>query len=241
LQSLEHGQNLVFGVSRIPAEARDDHYQRIARSGMFVTPTLVSDGMWAPDETVRAVIADSGGRLDPRRRHVSTRQLEIWEAMLVGRQPPTKEVYERAFAEEIAVVRAAHRAGVPLLAGTDLGTVLTYPGSSLNEELELLVNRVRLTPLEALQTATVNPARFFRMERQMGAISAGILADLVLLDANPFADIRNARKIRGVVAAGRYFDSDAIASLRERGDIGAAPIRRPQRPPLFDQSRVHRD
>jgi imidazolonepropionase-like amidohydrolase len=220
LRSLEHGQNLVFGVARVPVEARDGHYRRMARSGMFVTPTLVSDGMWAPDGTVRAVIADSGARMDPRRRHVSARQLTIWEAMLVGRQQPDKEAFERALSDEIAAVRAAHRAGVPLLAGTDLGTVLTYPGSSLHEELELLVSRVGLTPLEALQTATVNPARFFGLERQMGAISAGMRADLVLLDSNPLADIRNVRKVRGVLAAGRYFDSGAIASLEQCGDVG---------------------
>ena len=219
LRSLEHGQNLAVAMGSLSAATREQQYGRIARSGMSITPTLVSDGMWAPTDLVRRVIADSEGRIDPRRRHVSAQQLTIWEAMLIGREEPNRETYERAFGEEIAVVREAHRAGVVLLAGTDLGTVLTYPGSSLHEELELLVARVGLSPLEALRTATLNPARFFGLEREMGEIKAGMVADLVLLRRDPLRDIRAARDIQSVIAAGRYFDSNALASLRECGDV----------------------
>jgi hypothetical protein len=88
--------------------------------------------------------------------------------------------------------------GVPMMAGTDnVGTV--------HDELELLVE-AGLTPLQALRSATINPARFLGREDVFGTVEAGKLADLVLLDTNPLEDISNTKKIRAVVANGRYFD-----------------------------------
>ena len=78
-----------------------------------------------------------------------------------------------------------------------------FPGFSLHEELQRLV-AAGFTPLEALQTATLNPAKFLGMEDRVGSIEKGKLADLVLLDANPLEDIRNTQKIAGVVLNGRY-------------------------------------
>ncbi|MGH8236795.1 MAG: amidohydrolase family protein [Steroidobacteraceae bacterium] len=98
--------------------------------------------------------------------------------------------------------RLLNRAGVMLLAGTDVGIPALIPGISLHEELELLVD-AGLTPLEVLRTATLNPARVLGLADSLGSIEVGKLADLVLLDANPLADIRNTQRIRAVVADGR--------------------------------------
>jgi imidazolonepropionase-like amidohydrolase len=107
--------------------------------------------------------------------------------------------------KELEVVGEMHRAGVPFLAGTDTPPgVYIFPGFSLHEELQRFV-AAGFTPLEALQTATLNPARFLGMESLMGSIERGNFADMVLLDANPLDDIRNTQKIAGVVANGRYF------------------------------------
>jgi imidazolonepropionase-like amidohydrolase len=115
--------------------------------------------------------------------------------------------------KELEMVGAMHRAGVPFLAGTDTAAgVQVYPGYSLHEELELFVE-AGFTPLQALQTATIQPAKFLGMEDRLGAVAAGKLADLLLLDENPLDDIGNTRKIRAVVANGRYFsraDLDAM-------------------------------
>jgi imidazolonepropionase-like amidohydrolase len=215
LGSLEHGANLS-DLASLPPDQRKQHYQRIVRSGMFVTPTLVSDGMWAPDSLVLALLADTAGKNDARRRTLSPGQIEMWESMIRDRRawskPVPRHVHDSIFAIEISWVREAHRAGVPLLAGTDVGTLLTFPGSSLHEELELLVTRVGLTPLEALRSATVLPATFFGFERDIG-IAPGKRADLVLLRANPLRDIRNVKQIEGVVVGGRYFDRDDVAAL----------------------------
>ena len=103
---------------------------------------------------------------------------------------------------ELANVRLLKDAGVMLLAATDVGVPLQVPGISLHVELERLVE-AGLTPLEALQAATLNPARVLRMADSLGTVEAGKLADLVLLDANPLEDIRNTRRILAVVAGGR--------------------------------------
>src|SRR5262249_5358803 len=84
-----------------------------------------------------------------------------------------------------------------------------FPGFSLHQELELFV-RAGLTPMQALETATRNPAEFLGRQADLGTVDKGKLADLVLLDANPLEDIANTRKIRAVVLAGKYFDRRAL-------------------------------
>ena len=108
--------------------------------------------------------------------------------------------------------RNLKEAGVKLLAGTDMPQPFVYPGFSLHQELELLV-RSGLTPLEALRTATYNPAEFLGALDTLGTVARGKLADLLLLDANPLADIRNTRRIAVVIANGRVFDQAARAKL----------------------------
>ena len=106
-----------------------------------------------------------------------------------------------------------HRAGVQFLAGTDAnGWNSVYPGFGLHEELKLLV-KSGLTPMEALQTATRNPAMYFGELAAAGTIETGKTADMVLLDADPLEDIGNTEKIAGVVMRGRYYsraDLDAM-------------------------------
>ena len=105
---------------------------------------------------------------------------------------------------ELENARLLHEAGVVLLAATDVGVPFQVPGFSLHVELERLVE-AGLTPLEALQTATLNPARVLELTESSGSVGPGKFADLVLLDANPLEDIRNTQKIHAVVANGRLF------------------------------------
>jgi imidazolonepropionase-like amidohydrolase len=111
---------------------------------------------------------------------------------------------KRFVEKELEVVNAMHRAGIPFLAGTDTPPgVYIFPGFSLHEELQRFV-AAGFTPMEALQTATLNPAEFLGMDDRLGTIEKGKLADMVLLDANPLDDIRNTQKIAGVIVNGRY-------------------------------------
>ena len=90
-----------------------------------------------------------------------------------------------------------------MLAGTDVVAPDTYPGFSLHDELALLV-QAGLTPLQSLQTATVNPAQFLGI-KGMGTIAPGMKADLVLLEANPVENIANTKKISSVIMGGTLY------------------------------------
>ena len=102
----------------------------------------------------------------------------------------------------LKITGALHRAGVPIVAGTDVGV----PGYTLYRELELYV-KAGLTPLEAIQAATITPARVTKLDQETGSIEAGKRADLIVLDANPLANISNIRTVRSVVTQGRMFES----------------------------------
>ena len=128
---------------------------------------------------------------------------------------------EKFFQAELKMVGDMNKAGVPILAGTDTAAgVRVYPGSSLHEELELLV-RAGLTPMEALQAATLNAGKYLGLA-DTGTIEKGNRADLVLLDSNPLADIKNTRKIRSVVLAGRYFSREELDHLLTEVEEAAA-------------------
>jgi len=102
------------------------------------------------------------------------------------------------------------RLGFPILAGTD---AVGYRAQfQLHAELAIMVAE-GLSPLNALRSATLNPAKMLRATDSLGTVAAGKLADLVLLDANPLVDITNTTAIRAVVANGRYFDRAALDAL----------------------------
>lgn len=119
----------------------------------------------------------------------------------------------RRFADwQIQLVRRMNEEHVGLLAGTDVGVNWTVPGFSLHDELAAFVE-AGLTPLEALRTATLNPARYFEKTGEFGSVAKGLAADLVLLDGDPLADIRNSRRISAVVAKGRYLNRNALDAM----------------------------
>lgn len=118
---------------------------------------------------------------------------------------------KRLFLKEMETVGAMHRAGVPLMAGTD-GWSYTVPGFGLHQELALLV-RAGLTPMEALQAATINPAKFLGESGTLGTIEQGKIASLILLEANPLEDIRNTERIDSVVVNGRFFPKGVLQMM----------------------------
>ena len=131
-------------------------------------------------------------------------------------------VRERFTQMELEMVNQMHKAGVPFLAGTDTAAgVHVFPGFSLHEELTYFV-KAGFTPLQALQTATRNPAVFFGKTSDFGSVESGKVADLVLLDANPLDDIRNTQKIRAVVLAGKYFSREQLDAMLRREEEAAA-------------------
>ena len=115
----------------------------------------------------------------------------------------------QSFERGLGLVGKMHRAGVPFLAGTDEANPYVFPGFSLHDELALLV-QAGLSPLDALRTATINPARYLDRESVAGSIAPGKEADLVLLDADPTLDIANTRRIHAVMARGTFRDRAAL-------------------------------
>jgi hypothetical protein len=168
---------------------------------------------------------------DPRRRYLPKSWTGNWDPgaihYLRDQTPAEYEVLHQRMRMLLTryrkLVGDMHSAGVGLLAGTDtnpLNPVL--PGWGLHQELALLVE-CGLTPLEALQTATLNPARYFGKLNEMGTIEEGKAADLVLLDADPLADIRNTQKIAAVVLRGKYHSRQALDAMLERvAELSAA-------------------
>ena len=117
---------------------------------------------------------------------------------------------------ELDIVRKLHAADVPFLAGTDTPAgVDVIPGISLHLELQRFV-AAGFTPLEALQTATLNPAKFYNKLNDYGTVQPGRIADLVLLEANPLDNIANTRKIAAVITDGRYLSQQDLTQLRTR-------------------------
>jgi imidazolonepropionase-like amidohydrolase len=102
-----------------------------------------------------------------------------------------------------------HAAGVPIAMGTDAGNIGTLHGPSIHREMRMMVE-AGLTPLEVLQSATVGGARVLGLEGQAGEIEAGMLADLVILDADPLADVGNLARVHRTIKGGVVYDPEAL-------------------------------
>ena len=121
--------------------------------------------------------------------------------------PPTdrSEIGEKVFEKDLAIVGALHRAGIPVVAGTDQ----TVPGHSLHREIELYV-QAGFTPMEAIQAATLVPARAMGIEKESGTVEKGKRGDLILVNGNPLDDIHNLRNVEYVITNGTMFHTPEL-------------------------------
>lgn len=187
-------------------------YAKFVRNDTWVTPTFTAQYEVAVWPT-HAVPGDSLARYLPE----SLRQYVADIFPMPDSIPPGADSVGRAmFAKRLAQVAAMHRAGVHVLTGTDAPLRNSPPGFGLHEEFVLLV-RGGMSPFDVIRAATIEPARYLGMLDSTGTIAAGKLADLVLLDANPLADIRNTTRIAMVVANGRAFSGAERAKLLRAG------------------------
>jgi imidazolonepropionase-like amidohydrolase len=203
-RSLEH----LFGVMKAVSGDQEamDFFEQCAIRGVRIAPTLV---LWQR----MAHVNDDALKNDPRLKYVPDGIRKTW---------PDLKDDGAEFRQQIQgiyrLVALSTRTKIEVLAGTDTGDPYTIPGATLHDELEQLV-AAGMSPHQALEAATINPARFFEWDEAMGTIEKGKVADLVMLDANPLDDIRNTRKIRAVFARGRYFsrrDLDQILAANEQ-------------------------
>ncbi len=153
---------------------------------------------------------------DPRLKYIPRKLRSIWvqgrEERLTGLTPESAALREEVVKSSLEAAGRMNAAGVRFLAGTDSAAPNVFPGSSLHEDLAYLV-AAGLTPMQALQAATRNPAEFLGKLQTQGTIEYGKFADLLLLDANPLVDIHNTQKIRALVLRGKLLDRSALDGL----------------------------
>ena len=186
--------------------------QLLASKAVWQCPTLFWErGQWLVD--VIDYTKDPDLAYTPR-TWVAKKYPSMRKAIAGSMDTDPLAVRRRFVDHELDIVRKLHKAGVPFLAGTDTPAgVDVTPGISLHLELQRFV-AAGFTPLQALQTATINPARFLGRSSDFGSVEAGRVADLVILRANPLDDIANTRAISGVVADGRYWSRANLEALR---------------------------
>jgi hypothetical protein len=194
--------NLVDGFDPAKAAAL---FRAFRENGTWICPTL---RLWRS----YAFIDDPEMNKDPRLRYVPG-EWDMQEMWFLKDQTAADLVQvKRVFAKDLEIVGLMRRSGVRFLAGTDSPNIHLFPGFALHDELALLVES-GFSPLEALQAATIDPARFMGTLDSMGTVEAGKIADLVLCDADPTADIHNLARIRAVVANGRLIDDKGLKAL----------------------------
>jgi len=197
--------HIVYDESKIPEAVR-----LTVKAGIFVTPTLAN----------YATIVQQATSLDEFLKNPELRYDSPW---IQESFQPEVDRYKNRFdasayprlraslALQRKLVKALQDADVPLLCGTDASDVGPVAGFGLHKELQEFVND-GFTPYQALRTATVNPAKYFRLSDQFGTIEPGRRADMVLLEANPLENIANTKRIAGVVLQGKWMDKEGLTA-----------------------------
>lgn len=220
VKSIEHVTGVLFkGKQEVPfvlgtpysAEERQKMYQTFAKNGTWHSPTHVWVRRFSsPHE--RSFAAN-----DPRLNYIPQRWIdEIWEPLLKGinsgRALYQHSPIKASFQNRMRVTHEMQDAGIKMLAGTDVSAAYVLPGFSLHTELAFLVAS-GLSPLEALQSATLNPAIFFGMEKQLGSIEVGKWADMVLIENDPLEKINSTEEISAVVFNGTHYSAPDLKKL----------------------------
>lgn len=191
----------------------DAAYRRLAATGVAVTPTLIGGHKLA---WLRETNHDDDAFLDYLTSDFTAKYAWRIERM-AGETAAERQARKARYRLVAAQVPALQRAGVPLLAGSDSAALNTYvyPAVALHEELALFTE-AGLSPLHALQAATLNGARFMGLARDYGSVATGKRADLVVLNSNPLADIRATTDIHAVIRGGEVFDRARLDALLAR-------------------------
>ena len=209
-RSVEHSD----GILDCPRDTWPELFALLKKNDTWMVPTL----------SVKRYLVTHGRDFqeDERLRYVPAYIRAIWKKSWwhETRTARQKAWQARAYAFLEDAAKEMHAAGVGVLAGSDSANPYTYPGFSLHDELARLVD-AGLSPAEALGAATTAPAEFLGRQDEMGSVEEGKLADVVILDADPLADIQNTRAVHAVVANGRLFPRDELRRMLEAAAAAA--------------------
>jgi imidazolonepropionase-like amidohydrolase len=215
-----HVPNAITGMEAIAANQRSfEHLLGVRDTAIALIAELARKHVWQCPTVINSVGTAADFTSDPGVPFWLKQAVEGWRRTAITRAAESdsaaRTAEERA-TRRLALIKTMYDAKIPFLAGTDApqGYDLV-PGASLHRELQLFV-RAGLTPLQALQTATLNPALYFGKTAEWGSVAAGKTADLVVLRANPLVDIANTRAVAAVVADGRYYSPRELDRLRLR-------------------------
>jgi len=219
-------QLLGFGIQLLFAQAEtfdpewaNDLIRRMVDHEVFVTPTLA-----AVAQAMELGLVDYSQH--PQRKYIFPGMWRSWDPILGVRAPARAsdlDVWQRIHERGRVLLKMLQAGGVGLLAGSDCGVSnnYTFPGWILHRELELFVE-AGLTPMQALQAATRNPARFLGELDRTGTVEPGKIANLLLLTANPLDDIRNTQRIDSVVLRGKLLTRSDLDQLLQTIENAAA-------------------
>jgi imidazolonepropionase-like amidohydrolase len=210
---VEHGFPQSFDT--LPRERRMAFWRELAARDVGVVPTLVvtTESVFRPLEYYQALVMDTARAIHPLRPYLSAFLLMDWREQVLEVTPERRAAFERLWPVWLRQVREMREAGVRIMAGSDVAVLNVWPGASLHDELRLLVDSAGMSPMEALQSATRRPAEWLGLADSVGTIEAGKVADLVLLAADPLADISSTRRIEAVVLRGRLFRREDLDAL----------------------------
>jgi len=202
-----------FLVHSVTDEPVDDEFIALAQKNrVLLCPTLfVVDGYGLALSNTWKPTAIEAGRADPE----ILAAMDDLDGILAEKRPPVVASLiakpQRLQAPEVAMknLRRLADAGVEIVMGTDAGNIGTVHGPSIHREMRMMVES-GLTPLEVLRSATVGGARAMGLEAQAGEIAAGRLADLVILEADPLADIANLEKVYRTIKGGVVYEPEAL-------------------------------
>jgi imidazolonepropionase-like amidohydrolase len=210
LGMVAHAEELTnYAVDYSEQEAKD-MAQLLKENGTWLSPTLIT-----MERILSQVKSLDELKALPSLKYVHPLMQSKWfTANKYNKMHSAEQIahFENYVKFNLLLVKACKNIGVPITAGTDAGTSSVINGFSLHDELELLV-KAGLTTEEALKSATLLSAQWLGINSQVGSIEEGKLADLLLLDENPLADIKNTRKIAGVFVNGKWLAKTEINTM----------------------------
>ena len=215
-----HVPREITAMEAITAHQRSfEHLLGINDPSAELVSELARNHVWQCPTVINSVGTAADFLSDPGLPFWLRRSVEGWRVTAANQASAADSVArvsETRANRRLALIKKLYDAKIPFLAGTDAPAGYDLvPGASLHRELQLFV-RAGLTPLQALQTATINPAIFFGRSADWGTVEAGKVADLVVLTRNPLVDIANTRAVVAVVGDGKYYSPRELDRMRLR-------------------------